>query len=42
MMNEVLYLMDSVWAMLGAILVIFMIGEFILLEADSYKGDLNK
>ena len=29
-MDEVLYLMDSVWTMLGAILVIFMIADFLI------------
>lgn len=32
-----IYLMNSLWVMLGAILVIFMIGGFILLEAGSTR-----
>ncbi|MGE7920909.1 ammonium transporter [Viridibacillus sp. NPDC093762] len=34
---DVMYLMNSLWTMLGAILVIFMIGGFILLEAGSTR-----
>lgn len=34
---DVAYLMNSVWVMLGAILVIFMLGGFILLEAGSTR-----
>ena len=34
---ESLYLLNSVWIMLGAILVIFMQGGFILLEAGSTR-----
>ena len=37
MMDEVLYLMDSLWTMVAAILVIFMIGGFIMLEAGSTR-----
>ena len=32
-MDEAMYLMNSLWTMVAAILVIFMIGGFILLEA---------
>ncbi|WP_077617587.1 ammonium transporter [Bacillus sinesaloumensis] len=34
---DVSYLMDSLWVMVGAILVIFMLGGFILLEAGSTR-----
>lgn len=34
---DVSYLMNSVWVMLGAVLVIFMLGGFILLEAGSTR-----
>src|SRR3954454_5623476 len=34
---DVMVLMDSLWTMVGAILVIFMIGGFILLEAGSTR-----
>lgn len=37
-MNEPIFLMNSLWVMLGAILVIFMIGGFILLEAGSTRA----
>ncbi len=37
MMDEVLYLMDSLWTMVAAILVIFMIAGFIMLEAGSTR-----
>ncbi|MER2078112.1 ammonium transporter [Psychrobacillus psychrotolerans] len=36
-MEDVMYLMNSVWTMIAAILVIFMIGGFILLEAGSTR-----
>ena len=36
-MEEVMYLMNSLWTMVAAILVIFMIGGFILLEAGSTR-----
>ncbi|MGN5455028.1 MAG: ammonium transporter [Candidatus Kurthia intestinigallinarum] len=36
-MDEVMYLMNSLWTMVAAILVIFMIGGFILLEAGSLR-----
>lgn len=36
-MDDVLYLMNSLWTMIAAILVIFMIGGFILLEAGSTR-----
>ncbi|WP_424513206.1 ammonium transporter [Psychrobacillus psychrotolerans] len=35
--EDVMYLMNSVWTMIAAILVIFMIGGFILLEAGSTR-----
>jgi Amt family ammonium transporter len=34
---DTMYLMNSLWVMLGAILVIFMLGGFILLEAGSTR-----
>ncbi|MFC0274319.1 ammonium transporter [Metabacillus herbersteinensis] len=34
---DVIFLMNSLWVMLGAILVIFMLGGFILLEAGSTR-----
>lgn len=34
---DVSFLMNSLWTMLGAILVVFMIGGFILLEAGSTR-----
>ncbi|MFS0861221.1 ammonium transporter [Fredinandcohnia sp. 179-A 10B2 NHS] len=34
---DITYLMNSVWVMLGAVLVIFMLGGFILLEAGSTR-----
>ncbi|WP_449539796.1 ammonium transporter [Ferdinandcohnia sp. Marseille-Q9671] len=34
---DVMYLMNSLWVMVGAILVIFMLGGFILLEAGSTR-----
>ena len=37
MIMEPIFLMNSLWVMLGAILVIFMIGGFILLEAGSTR-----
>ncbi|WP_428908423.1 ammonium transporter [Niallia sp. Krafla_26] len=37
-MNDPAFLMNSVWVMLGAILVIFMIAGFILLEAGSTRA----
>ena len=36
-MEDVMYLMNSLWTMIAAILVIFMIGGFILLEAGSTR-----
>ncbi|MCM3356993.1 MULTISPECIES: ammonium transporter [unclassified Psychrobacillus] len=36
-MEDVMYLMNSLWTMVAAILVIFMIGGFILLEAGSTR-----
>lgn len=36
-MDDVMYLMNSLWTMIAAILVIFMIGGFILLEAGSTR-----
>lgn len=36
-MDEVMYVMNSLWTMVGAILVIFMIAGFILLEAGSTR-----
>lgn len=36
-MEDVVYLMNSLWTMIAAILVIFMIGGFILLEAGSTR-----
>lgn len=36
-MNEILYLMNSLWTMVAAVLVIFMIAGFILLEAGSTR-----
>lgn len=36
-MDEVMYLMNSLWTMVAAILVIFMIAGFILLEAGSTR-----
>ena len=36
-MEEVMYLMNSLWTMVAAILVIFMVGGFILLEAGSTR-----
>ncbi len=36
-MMDPIYLMNSLWVMLGAILVIFMLGGFILLEAGSTR-----
>lgn len=36
-MNDPIYLMNSLWVMIGAILVILMIGGFILLEAGSTR-----
>ncbi|WP_010287415.1 ammonium transporter [Kurthia massiliensis] len=36
-MEEVMYLMNSLWTMVAAILVIFMIAGFILLEAGSLR-----
>ncbi|OMP66039.1 ammonium transporter [Domibacillus epiphyticus] len=36
-MEDMLYLMNSLWVMLGAILVIFMIAGFIMLEAGSTR-----
>lgn len=36
-MDEVMYLMNSLWTMVAAILVIFMIAGFILLEAGSLR-----
>jgi Amt family ammonium transporter len=37
LMDDVMYLMNSLWTMVSAILVIFMIGGFILLEAGSTR-----
>lgn len=34
---DVMYLMNSLWVMVGAVLVIFMLGGFILLEAGSTR-----
>ncbi|MEI4771862.1 ammonium transporter [Psychrobacillus sp. FJAT-51614] len=36
-MEDVMYLVNSLWTMIAAILVIFMIGGFILLEAGSTR-----
>ncbi|ALC86104.1 ammonium transporter [Bacillus sp. FJAT-22090] len=36
-MEEVMFLMNSLWTMVAAILVIFMVGGFILLEAGSTR-----
>lgn len=36
-MEDVMYLMNSLWTMVAAILVIFMVGGFILLEAGSTR-----
>ena len=36
-MEDVMYLMNSLWTMIAAILVIFMVGGFILLEAGSTR-----
>jgi len=36
-MDDVMFLMNSLWTMVAAILVIFMIGGFILLEAGSTR-----
>ena len=36
-MDDVMYLMNSLWTMVSAILVIFMIAGFILLEAGSTR-----
>ena len=36
-MDEVMYLMNSLWTMVAAVLVIFMIGGFIMLEAGSTR-----
>ena len=37
LMDDVMYLMNSLWTMVSAILVIFMIAGFILLEAGSTR-----
>jgi ammonium transporter, Amt family len=37
LMEEVMYLMNSLWTMIAAVLVIFMIAGFILLEAGSTR-----
>lgn len=34
---EAIFLMNSLWVMLGAILVIFMLGGFVMLEAGSTR-----
>ncbi|KQL36512.1 ammonium transporter [Psychrobacillus sp. FJAT-21963] len=36
-MEEVMFLMNSLWTMVAAILVVFMVGGFILLEAGSTR-----